>query len=104
MNEISQAKLETGTVCQQPLDWFKCPKLFNPDEPLQMDTWAFDPNSGQCTNFHFMCEGQALTNNMNRFDSHGVCQNYCGTTTQEGGGSLTVSRFSISLFDNAPNY
>ena len=53
-----------------------------------MDTWAFDPNSGQCTNFHFMCKGQALTNNMNRFDSHGVCQNYCGT--QEGR-SLAVS-------------
>ena len=89
------------------LDWFKCPKLFNPDEdePLQMDTWAYDPNSGQCTNFHFMCKSQAsLTNNMNRFDSHGVCQNYCGTTTQEGGRSLTVSRFSMSLFDDAPNY
>jgi hypothetical protein len=83
VNRESQTKQDSGQVCDQPLEWFKCPRLIlatNNNAGHATDQWGYNKNSGQCEKFNFVCGDPTNTlSNVNRFDAKDVCMAYCVT-------------------------
>ena len=63
-----------------------------------MDTWGFDANTGECKNFHFMCENTSdQASNMNRFENRDICQKYCNSKQMPQGRSVSLVSYKLDL-------